>query len=667
MNKKLITMLCALSLTVSVTGCSAKNNDTTSTNNNTTTTTTQVIDTTKSEEIKEVDTYIELGDSININGEGATVENNIVKITAAGTYSISGELKDGQIIVEATKEDKVQIQLNNATLSCSNSAPIHVKTAKKAVIALVEGTQNTITDGSEYVFEDTTTDEPNAAIFSKDDLTIIGTGSLVVNANYNNGITSKDDLKIEGGQITVNAVADGLRGKDSITILDGQITIDAKEDGIKSSNAEEADKGYIHIAGGILNITSGQDGIQAETNAVIADGEISIVSGEGSENSSSKSESWGKWGGMQPPGGQQAPGSVASDMKNTTTNTETSTEETDSTSAKGIKATSNLTISGGNINFDSSDDSIHTNDSIVITGGSMNLASGDDGIHADSTIEISGGDINITKSYEGIESQSITINDGNINLVASDDGINAGGGNDASSTSGRPGENNFNSSTNCEIVINGGYTVVDASGDGLDANGSIKITGGTTIVNGPENGGNGALDYDVSCDISGGILIAAGSAAMAQSPSSTSSQNSVNVALSSQSANTIIHIEDEKGNEVITFAPSKQYQSVVVSSPELKTGSTYTVSYGGTSTGEVKDGLYSSGKYSGGTESDSFTVSDTITNLGSVDSGNMGGHRGGQMGGVKGEKGGTGTRPDRNSNMQQPATQDSTTNNLQTQ
>lgn len=673
MNKKLIAMLCALSLTVSVTGCSTKNNDTTSTNNNTTTTTTQVIDTTKSEEIKEADTYIELGDSININGEGATVENNIVKITQAGTYSISGELKDGQIIVEATKEDKVQIQLNNATLSCSNSAPIHVKVAKKAVIALMEGTQNTITDGSEYVFEDATTDEPNAAIFSKDDLTIIGKGSLVVNANYNNGITSKDDLKIEDGQITVNSVGDGLRGKDSIVILEGQITIDAKEDGMKSSNAEEVDKGYIHIAGGTLNITSGQDGIQAETNAVIVDGEISIVSGEGSENSSSKSESWGNWGAMQPPGEQQppeeqqAPGNAPSDMNNTINTT--TIEETDTASAKGIKATSNLTISGGKINIDSSDDSIHTNDSIVINGGSINLASGDDGIHADSTIEISGGDINITKSYEGIESQSITINDGNINLVASDDGINAGGGNDASSTSGRPGENNFNSSTNCEIVITGGYTVVDASGDGLDANGSIKITGGTTIVNGPENGGNGALDYDGSCDISGGILIAAGSVDMAQSPSLTSSQNSVNVALESQSANTIIHIEDEKGNEVITFAPSKQYQSVIVSSPELKTGSTYTVSYGGSSTGEAKGGLYTGGKYSGGTEASSFTVSETVTNIGTSGGGSMGGPGGGkgQMHGGKGQmhggKGEGGTRPDRNGNMQQPPTENGTTNN----
>ncbi|WP_373598977.1 carbohydrate-binding domain-containing protein [Paraclostridium bifermentans] len=642
MNKKLIATLCAFSLAVSVTGCSTKNNDTTSTKTNTTT---QVIDTTKSEEIKEVDTYIELGDSINIKGEGATVENNVVTITTEGTYSISGELKDGQIVVSAGEEDKVQIQLNNASLTCSNSAPVYIKSAKRVVLALNEGTQNTITDGKDYVLEDDTTDEPNAAIYSKDDLTIAGTGSLIVNANYNNGITSKDDLKIEGGQITVNAVGDGFRGKDSITILDGKITIDAKEDGIKSSNAEDADKGYVYIAGGTLNITSGQDGIQAENNIVISDGEINIVSGEGSENSSNKSEGWGNWGEMQPKGGEQAPGGKALDSNSTTF-----TEETDTTSAKGIKATSNITISGGKINIDSSDDSIHTNDSAVINGGTMNLASGDDGIHADSTIEIDGGDINITKSYEGIESQSITINDGNIHLVASDDGINAGGGNDGSATNGRPGENNFNSSSTCEIAINGGDTVIDSSGDGLDANGDMTITGGTTIVNGPENGGNGALDYDGTCDISGGILIAAGSVGMAQSPSSTSSQNTVNVALSSQSANTIIHIEDETGNDIITFAPSKQYQSVVVSSPELKTGSTYTVSYGGTSTGEVKDGLYSDGKYSEGTESTSFTVSDTITNLGTTGSGNMGG-----------------PRPDRNSNIQPPTTQNNTIDNTQVQ
>ncbi|WP_195940122.1 carbohydrate-binding domain-containing protein [Romboutsia sp. 1001713B170131_170501_G6] len=651
MNKKLLTMLCALSLTVSVTGCSAKTNPITSTNTNKTTVTNQSIDSTKSEELKEVDTYIELGDTINIKGEGAKVENNVVTITSAGTYSISGELKDGQIVVSAGKEDKVQIQLNNANITSSNSAPIYVKSAKRVVIGLIDGTKNTITDGKNYVFEDTTTDEPNAAIFSKDDLTIIGTGSLVVNANYNNGITSKDDLKIEGGQITVNAVSDGLRGKDSITILNGQITIDAKEDGMKSSNTEDAEKGYIHIQGGTLNITAGQDGIQAETNAVISNGEINIVSGEGSKNSSSKNENWGNWGGKQP-AGMQPP-----EKNNTTT-----TEEMESISAKGIKATSNITISGGNINIDSSDDSIHSNDNIIINGGNIKASSGDDGIHADSKIEINDGDIDITKSYEGIESQSITINNGNVNVVSSDDGINAGGGNDASSTSGRPGENNFNSSSKCEIVINGGYTVVDARGDGIDANGTITITGGTTIVNGPENNGNGALDYDGSCDISGGILIAAGSAGMAQSPSSISSQNSVNAALSSQQANTIIHIEDEKGNEVITFAPSKQYQSIIVSSPKLKTGSTYTVSYGGTSTGEAKNGLYTGGKYTGGTESTSFTVSESVTNLGTSGGGSMGGPGGGHMGGGKG-----GIRPDKNGNMKQPPTQNSMENNIQTQ
>ncbi|CEN78465.1 carbohydrate-binding domain-containing protein [Paraclostridium sordellii] len=649
MNKKLLTTLCALSLTVSVMGCSAKTNTTISTNKNTTTVTNQTIDSTKSEELKEVDTYIEFGDSINIKGEGAKIENNVVTITSAGTYSIKGELKDGQIVVSAGEEDKVQIQLNNANITSSNSAPIYVKSAKRVIIGLIEGTKNTITDGKNYVFKDATTDEPNSAIFSKDDLTIIGTGSLVVNANYNNGITSKDDLKIEDGQITVNAVSDGLRGKDSITILDGKITIDAKEDGMKSSNTKEAEKGYIHIQGGTLNITAGQDGIQAETNAVISNGEINIVSGEGSKNSS-KNENWGNFGDKQP-SEMKSPGMQPPDKNNTTT-----IEETDSTSAKGIKATSNITISGGNINIDSSDDSIHSNDNIVINGGKIKASSGDDGVHADTKIEINGGYIDITKSYEGIESQSITINYGNINVVASDDGINAGGGNDNSSTSGRPGENNFNSSSKCEIAINGGYIVVDARGDGIDANGSITITDGTTIVNGPENNGNGALDYDGSCNISGGILIAAGSQGMAQSPSLTSSQNSVNVALSSQQANTIIHIEDEKGNEVITFAPSKQYQSVVVSSPELKKGSTYTVSYGGISTGKAKDGLYTGGKYSGGEKSTSFTVSESVTNLGSAGRVSMG-DPGGGKGGIK---------PAGNGSMQPPP-QNSMENNIQTQ
>lgn len=623
MNKKLISFLSIFSLCVVMSGCSAKIDESSTTS----TKDTQAIQTTtnqKTESIGDIDTYINLSDNnTTVEGSGVTVENNIITITNSGTYSISGKLSDGQVIVNTNKEEKTYIVLDGVDITCSNSAPIYVVSSEKTVISLADGSTNTIQDGSEYVFEDSSTDEPNAAIFSKEDLTFIGTGSLEVSGNYDRGIVSKDDLVIQNGNISVTSIGDGIRGKDSVVVTGGNVTINAAGDGIQSNNSEYTSKGYVSIEGGTLDITAEQDGIQGETNVLVSNGNIKISSGGGSENSSTSSDGeWGIWG--MPPN---------QNSKQTTTESSSSEE---STSAKAIKATTNITINAGTIDIDSSDDSIHSNDSIVINGGTITMSSGDDGIHADSTLEINGGTIDITKSYEGIESHTITINDGNIHLIASDDGFNAAGGNDSSSTSGRPGENNFSSSSDGEININGGYIVVDATRDGIDANGSITMKDGIAIVNGPTNGGNGALDYDGTFDISGGTLIASGNLGMVQTTSSSSTQNTLNISVSSQDANSLIHIEDENGNDILTFAPSKNYQSVIVSSPEIKSNSTYKVYVGGSSTGSETDGLYSNGTYKGGTEVGSASISSIVTSItqsGITSVGNMS-----QPGGMQGKR-----------------------------
>lgn len=289
-----------------------------------------------------------------------------------------------------------------------------------------------------------------------------------------------------------------------------------------------------------------------------------------------------------------------------------------------------ITIAGGTITIDSSDDSLHSNDSLLISGGSVIAASGDDGIHADSTLEISGGDILITKSYEGIESAGITISDGTIHLVAHDDGINAAGGNDSSSLNGRPGQNNIDASGDHSLQINGGYIVIDAAGDGIDVNGPITMTGGVVIVHGPTDNGNGPLDYLGSFKITGGYLLAAGSSGMAQAPDTSSTQYSVMLTFSSpQSAGTIVHIETVGGKEILTFAPAKAYQSVVLSSPDLQKGETCVVYTGGSSTGSVTDGLYCGGAYTGGNQFTSYTISGIVTNAGSSGVGMPGGMPGG--------------------------------------
>ncbi|MBN1147186.1 MAG: carbohydrate-binding domain-containing protein [Anaerolineales bacterium] len=559
-------------------------------------------------------TYITLeGDSIALQGSGATVTGSIVAINSAGTYNLSGVLNDGQVRVHTQDEGAVTLILDGVDITCSSSAPLYISDADKAVITLADGTENFITDGAAYFYENAESDEPNAAIFSNDDLTINGNGSLTVQANYKNGIASKDDLKITGGDIRVNAVNDGIRGRDSIAVKDGAITVEASGDGLQSNNDEDAEKGYVSIEGGVFNITAGMDGIQAETALLVSGGEIDIQSGGGSANSSS-AENWGNWG----------MGNNAAD-------------DSSSESAKGLKAGVDLAVTGGAIQIDSSDDSIHSNGSLTISGGEILLASGDDGVHSDSTLEINGGTLDITRSYEGIESAAITINGGDIRVVSNDDGVNTAGGVDGSAVNGRPGQNPFAESGNYDLSINGGRLVIDAEGDGLDVNGTITMSEGVVIVNGPTNNGNGALDYLGAFNISGGLLVAAGSSGMAQAPSATSSQYSVMHNFQSpQAAGTLVHIESQDGEEILTFAPAKEYQSIVLSSPELENGSTYVIYSGGSSSGAVVDGLYIGGNYTPGAQATSLTITSMVTGAGSFGGGFPGGPGGGAPPGAPG-------------------------------
>ena len=272
--------------------------------------------------------------------------------------------------------------------------------------------------------------------------------------------------------------------------------------------------------------------------------------------------------------------------------------------------------------MDTSDDALHTNDTIQITGGDFTIASGDDGIHADNTVTIDDGTIDINQSYEGIEATEITLNGGDIALTTSDDGINAAGGNDASAVSGRPGESTFTSTAEGAglLTINGGTLVVNASGDGLDSNGSIEMNDGTVIVNGPTDSMNGTLDYDSTFNINGGTLIGVGSSGMAMSPSSTSTQSFLFTSSIPLAADEAIQITGPDGEVILTFEASTTAQSLVFSSPELVNGSAYTITTGGTVSGDSATGIYEDTSFSGG----SSTVEISATTESS----------GGQMGGM---------------------------------
>jgi hypothetical protein len=519
------------------------------------------------------------GNSITVsNPSVATVAGSKVTITSAGTYRLRGSLTDGQVIVNTADKATVRLLLNNANIHCSNNAPIFVMDAKKTVIIPEAGTQNTLTDGSVYNVDDE--GEPKGAIFSKSDLTVYGAGALNVQANYNDGISSNDGLIIGGGQITVNSVGDAVRGKDYVIVKNGDTTLTAGKDGVKS-DSKDVTRGYITIENGVLHVTAGEDAINAQTDFLMQNGQITAYAGGGSSNN-----------------------------------------VVVGTSTKGIKALVGIVIEGGTFTIDTSDDAIHSNGTITINGGTFNLKTNDDGMHADNSLEINNGDIMITKCFEGLESANVTINNGNIHIASSDDGINAAGGSDGSGFN-RPGwgGDTFGSG-NYHIIINGGYIYINSITDGIDSNGDITMTGGKVIIDGPTSDWDSPIDHDFPPNggfiMTGGWILAVGSAGMAEGPNATSTQYSVMYAFSSdRAAGTMLHLKTSSGTEIFTFKSAKAYRCFIFCSPDLTLNTTYEVYTGGSSTGTVTDGLYIGGTYTPGTKSSlTFKISSITTKVG---------------------------------------------------
>ncbi len=541
------------------------------------------------------------GNSVSYGGTGVVASGTDVVIQEAGEYIVKGTLDNGRIVVDTDSDSDVTLIFAGVEIDNDSSSCVYVKSADKVIINLADGTTNTLADGEEYVYDDEAEEEPNAAVFSKDDLVITGAGKLVINGNFNNGIASKDDLKIAGGDINVTAVNNGIKGKDSLVIANATITVDAGGDGLKSDNETDVERGYIYIESGNFNITSGEDGMQAATDIEISDGTFVINTGEGSKVTSSGNSDWGMpgWG----------------NMGNTNSSSSSSTA-----SIKAIKATGSIFINGGTFTIDSEDDSIHANTDVVINGGTFEISSGDDGMHADTNLTINDGDIKIAKAYEGIEAVNIYICGGTIDVIASDDGLNAAGGNDSSAMN-RPGMGMF-SETSGSITITGGTLTMNAAGDGVDSNGTVVFDGGKVIVYGPTDSGNGTLDYQTSWTQNGGTLIGIGSSGMAQMPGNASSQNSVMVTFAtSYGSGDVVTVKDSDGNVVMEIEGQKAFNNVVFSNPDLKDGETYTI-------------------YVNGSEYNNFKISSVCTTVGSGGGMNGGGMMqpggGGQGGGFGG-------------------------------
>ncbi len=572
------------------------------------------------------------GDTVSASSDSVKISDSTVTITEEAVYIISGTLEDGMIIVDADDSAKIQLVLDGTQITSSSSAPLYILEADKVFVTLAENSENTLENGGSF----TAIDDSNidAAVYSRQDLTLNGSGSLTVSSPAGHGIVSNDDLVLTGGTYTVTSSSHGLKANDSIRVTGNtSITASAGKDGFHAENDEDTSLGFIYFSGGSVNVEAEGDGISAGSYMQITDGSFDILAGGGSENAAKESsDSWGDFkggrgdgqfrgdggqprnitppdsslpdgaeppdadtalpDGAEPPDADTAlhrnmaaPASTLSAQEPVSDSSQTDTEDDSSTSMKGLKSSSDLMISGGTFTINSADDSVHSNTSIALKGGSFEIASGDDAFHSDDSLTVSDASINITKSYEGMEALHLSIHGGDITLISDDDGLNAAGGTDASGvTGGRDamfGQGGMASSDGT-IIISGGTIDITASGDGIDANGSLEISGGNITVTGPTQGDTATLDYDTSAVITGGTFIGTGAAAMAES-FSDSEQGVAAITLDEQSAGTEITLTDKDGAVIFTHSPSLPFSVVILSSPDLESGETYTLTAGSVS------------------------------------------------------------------------------------
>ncbi len=494
-----------------------------------------------------------MGSKAEVEGTGVTIEGSTVTITSEGIYSISGELTNGQIIIDAP-EASVHLKLNNVNITSGTSAPLLINDAKKTYITLEYNSVNSLTDGRSDAIPEGE-DIPDAALFSRDSLTINGGGTLNIKGNYC-GIRSKDDTVITGGVLNITAGSDGIKAKDYVAVADGELNIISGGDGIKVSGKDENAPGFVYAEGGSFDISSMGDGIQAEGIFYAKGGDFRITTAGGNDLS----------GGYKNTDKDMSPDGIGSSH---TGLPEVFGGEAPN-SKKGIKAGTELNISGGTFSINSADDALHSNGSVFISGESaVTLSAEDDGIHADNSISVSGGTLRIFNAREGFESAVMDISGGDMRIFAEDDGINAGDG--------TPSSHKEDPVEGVSVVISGGTLYANAiGGDGIDSNGDLTILGGDITVNGPEHGMNSALDCNGVFIVSGGTLIATGYHDMADHPSQSSTQCSASIGFETISESGMPFVlEDESGKELLRYAPMHSYDHVVISTPLLEKGKTY--------------------------------------------------------------------------------------------
>lgn len=465
---------------------------------------------------------------------GVYISGNIITITKEGTYVLSGALSEGQIIVDADSA-KVQLVLDNADITCASSAAIYVKNAEKTFITLAEGSENILMNTAEYeAIDDNNID---AVIFSKDDLTLNGKGTLTINSEYGHGIVSKDDLKLVGGTYNITAENHAISGKDSVRIADGTYNLTSGKDGIHSENADDDEKGFVYIASGDFTIESTGDGIDASYVVQIDEGDFDITAGDGAENvtkthndipgggtrdnmgggasggaaqageapsgdkpsgdGSDKSDSGsasGKQTGQTPPDrpdGDSFDGSRPDEKTSDNTGgqtaqtppdkpgTDTSDGQKSDKNSQSKDIADNTTASSASSDTGSESSSSTSPDADSENNSSTSSdadSTSTKGIKSDGALYVNGGTFTINSADDSFHSNSdATINDGTYTISSGDDGIHA----------------------DSALLVNGGTITVTESYEGLEGL-NITINDGKIDITASDDGMNAAGGNDAS-------------------------------------------------------------------------------------------------------------------------------------------------------------------------
>ena len=527
-------------------------------------------------------------DGIHCDSSAITIDGTTLTITEEGTYRLRGALENGMVIVDTDKQAKVQLVLDNCSITSPQSAAIYVRQADKVFITTAEHSENTLANGGSFVAMDDS--NIDAVLFSKEDLTLNGAGTLTLLSPAGHGAVSKDSLTVAGGNYAITAASHGLEGKDDVCVANATLTIISGKDGIHVENEDDASLGYFYTAGSTFTITAQGDGISAASYLTVDSGSFTITAGGGYENGQShSSDHWGNFmpgggpggGGPKPGGDREHPGQMP---------TQDTADTTDSTSMKGLKVDGTLTIHGGSFTLDCADDTIHSNGDITIAGGEFTLSSGDDAVHAENILTIHNCEMTVETCYEGLEALELYLNGGNIHITATDDGLNASGGKDASGISGGRdgmfGGGQFGQAMGL-IEINGGTLTIVASGDGLDSNGDLTINDGLVIVSNPTAGDTSVLDCQNRPLIHGGTYLGLGATTMmAETFGDQSTQAMLACTTGNQPAGTHITIADSQGNQVFTHQSEYPFVLMIYSAPELEKGADYHITVG-TASGTV--------------------------------------------------------------------------------